>query len=114
MTPELWQRLKPLFHAALAEGTQNRAAFIESACGDDRELKMHLEHLLEAEQLDTGSIDAPLAHLNDLFENSGGPFQPGDLGAQGIIRLTMALLPGTKLDGYEVLGLLGAGGMGEV
>ncbi len=32
----------------------------------------------------------------------------------GIIRLTMPLTAGTKLDGYEVLGLLGAGGMGEV
>jgi serine/threonine protein kinase len=36
------------------------------------------------------------------------------LTVRGIIRLTMSLLPGTKLDGYEVLGLLGAGGMGEV
>src|SRR5271167_4108498 len=26
----------------------------------------------------------------------------------------MALIPGTKIDGYEVLGPLGAGGMGEV
>ena len=33
---------------------------------------------------------------------------------KGIIRLTMQLAAGTKLDSYEVLGLLGAGGMGEV
>jgi serine/threonine protein kinase len=33
---------------------------------------------------------------------------------RNIIRLTMPLAAGTKLDGYEVLGLLGAGGMGEV
>jgi serine/threonine protein kinase len=31
-----------------------------------------------------------------------------------IIRPTMPLTPGTKLDGYEVLAFLGAGGMGEV
>jgi serine/threonine protein kinase len=31
-----------------------------------------------------------------------------------IIRLAMRLAAGTKLDGYEVLGLLGAGGRGEV
>ena len=33
---------------------------------------------------------------------------------QAIIPLTMSLIAGTKLDGYEVLGLLGSGGMGEV
>jgi serine/threonine protein kinase len=37
-----------------------------------------------------------------------------DNGSQGIIRVTMPLVTGAKLDGYEVLGLLGAGGMGEV
>jgi serine/threonine protein kinase len=37
-----------------------------------------------------------------------------DHSVQGIIRLTMPLTVGAKLDGYEVLGLLGAGGMGEV
>src|SRR5271169_159341 len=31
-----------------------------------------------------------------------------------IIRLTMPLAPGTKLDGYEIHGPVGAGGMGEV
>ena len=35
-------------------------------------------------------------------------------GVRVIIRLAMALAVGTKLDVYEVLGLLGAGGMGEV
>src|SRR3984957_9558338 len=37
-----------------------------------------------------------------------------NLVVQAIIPLTMSLTAGTKLDGYEVLGLLGAGGMGEV
>jgi serine/threonine protein kinase len=50
MTPELWQRLKPLFHAALKEDIQTRATFVDSACDDDLELKMHLKLLLDAEQ----------------------------------------------------------------
>jgi hypothetical protein len=33
---------------------------------------------------------------------------------RGIIQVTMALSAGTKLGGYEVLDLIGAGGMGEV
>jgi hypothetical protein len=37
-----------------------------------------------------------------------------ELGVKDIIRLTMPLAAGTKLDGHEILDLLGAGGMGEV
>ena len=62
MTSELWQRLKALFYAALKEGTQDRAALIDAACNGDLELKKHLDHLVEAEQQDTGTLDAP-AHL---------------------------------------------------
>ena len=46
--------------------------------------------------------------------SANGKLTTGKRVRQGIIRLTMALTAGAKLDGYEVLGLLGAGGMGEV
>ncbi len=36
MTPELWQRLKPLFHAALDREIHDRAEFINEACGSVR------------------------------------------------------------------------------
>src|SRR5258708_7153723 len=98
MTPELWQRLKPLFHAALEEGTQDRAAFIYAACGDDLELKQHLEQLIRAEQQVTRSLDAPLAHLGDLFDAAGTRFQPGEL----------------VLERFRIVRAIGRGGMGEV
>ena len=98
MTPELWQRLKPLFHAALEEGTQNRAAFVDAACGNDFELKKHLEQLLQAEQQGTGSVDAPLAHLNGFLNNTGARFQPGEL----------------VLGRFRIIRPIGKGGMGEV
>lgn len=98
MTPELWQRLKPLFHAALEKDTQNRAAFVDAACGKDLDLKMRLEELLDAEQQDTGSLDAPLAHLNGFLNDNGARFQPGNL----------------VLGRFRIIRPIGKGGMGEV
>jgi serine/threonine protein kinase/Tfp pilus assembly protein PilF len=98
MTPELWQRLKPLFHAALEEDTQNRAAFINSACGSDLELKMHLEQLIQAEQRKTGLLDAPLADLNGFLDERGSRFKPGEL----------------VLGRFRIIRAIGKGGMGEV
>src|SRR5271170_4111196 len=98
MTPELWQRLKPLFHAALEEGTQDRAAFIESACAGDLELKTQLKQLLDANQQVTGSLDVPLAHLNGFLDDKGPRFQPGEL----------------VLGRFRIVRPIGRGGMGEV
>ena len=98
MTPELWQRLKPLFHAALKEGTGDRTAFIDAACGEDKELKIHLEQLIEAEQQSTGSLDAPLVNFSGLFDGADARFQSGEL----------------VLGRFRIVRPVGKGGMGEV
>jgi serine/threonine protein kinase len=98
MTPELWARLKPLFHAALEEGSQNRAAFVDAACKGDEEMKQHLLQLLEAEQQKTRSLDAPLVHLNGALKTVGGRFQSGEL----------------VLGRFRIICPIGKGGMGEV
>lgn len=57
MTPELWDRLKPLFHKALERSNEERGAFFGEACGDDAELKENLARLVQAAQERTRTMD---------------------------------------------------------
>ena len=64
MTPELYQRLKPLYDAALDTPRPARAQFIDQACGDDQELKCELEALLAQNDDPANTIDVPIVDFS--------------------------------------------------
>lgn len=98
MTPELWQRLKPLYHAALEIPSEARAQFVRKACSHDEELQQNLIALLKASKEETLERDRPVADLQQMFAQQRRSFQPGDL----------------ILNQFRIVRYLGRGGMGEV
>src|SRR5882724_2888845 len=46
MTPERYQRIKRLFHAAMEAAPEARAHFLDSSCGADANLRQEVQGLL--------------------------------------------------------------------
>ncbi len=98
MTPERYQRVKELFHSALARTPEERPAFLAQACGNDMALLAKVEALVAADEQPGSFMDAPAYAVaaEMLTENSTGA------------------LVGQSFGHYQVLALLGSGGMGDV
>jgi serine/threonine protein kinase len=93
------QSVEKLFGDALVMEPEARTAFLDAACHDDPELKHLVEQLLMEDERAGSFLKKPLV---DFSTETGSPAH------------TMPLNPGTRLGPYEILALIGAGGMGEV
>ncbi len=92
MTEDRWQRVKALFEAAVERPPAERTAFLAAAAGEDDALRGEVESLLAADTRDDPAIDRlPIA--------------------AGVLQLSS---PPQRVGPYEVVGLIGAGSMGEV
>jgi predicted ATPase/serine/threonine protein kinase len=96
MSSGRWERTKEILEQALRLAPQERQAYLSLACGADADLRSEVESLIAS------------------YEEAGSEF----LGAAApeVLQLAppRALASGTKLGSYELIELLGAGGMGEV
>jgi len=46
MTPERWKQVNDLFNCAMERNSDERAEFIDQACGDDSELRNEVDSLI--------------------------------------------------------------------
>lgn len=90
MTPERWDRIKQVFDAVFERPEEERAAFLDSACAGDVDLRAEVEQLLEAGGED--SLQSPTS---------------------GILNAAR-LAPGDSVAHYRIECRLGEGGMGVV
>ena len=59
MEPDRWQKIERLYHSALAEENDRRAAFLEQACAGDEPLRRQVELLLTQDERGDGFLEEP-------------------------------------------------------
>src|SRR4030095_10282082 len=126
MTPERWQQIEKLFHAALELKPPERAVFLAESCGNDESLRREVESLLGQKEKPEGFMTIPvvdqairlLAHSHD---STGAEVEvdqlktrpPSEPQETGSLQLAQRHRPG-EFGHYRIVRLLGKGGMGEV
>jgi serine/threonine protein kinase len=98
MTPDRYQRVVEIFQAASDCSPVARPAFLASACAGDDDLRREVEAMLAADAQGGGLLDKPA----------------DDLAAAAVAAHETRSLMGHRISHYEVVSLLGLGGMGEV
>lgn len=97
MTPERWQQIERLYHAAVECPPEDRAAFLLRECAGDADLRREVETLLEQPATAEGLLHQPAGEVARVVAHAG------------------VLLGGMRQVGtYELVALVGTGGVGEV
>ena len=96
MTPERWQQIEEIYHAALARDERGRAAYVREACAGNDALRQEVESLLAHEGTAEGFLGTPALEV-----------------AAAAITAPSAMI-GRRIGSYQILSVLGVGGMGEV
>ena len=97
MTPEEWQRIRPVLESALELEPAARSRFLDGACQDPT-VRREVESLLAShEEAGTGLLESPPVPEIVLEE-----------------ELRLRLPPGKRVGSYEIVGAIAQGGMGTV
>jgi hypothetical protein len=96
--PERWQKIDKILEAALEQKVADRSAFLEEVCAGDEALREEVEGLLAADEQAEDLMEEPALEME----------------AKGMAKHRVNSLVGQQIGSYQLLSLLGVGGMGEV
>jgi serine/threonine protein kinase len=130
MTPELWRRIERLCEVALSLDSAARIAFLNQECGGDVCLRREIESLLAADAHAGDFLESPVAgavraQCVDTISNEQGALLPvltkhqrdltdGRTDPSTKTAEDEAVGPRLRLGPYELVSLIGKGGMGVV
>ncbi|HXC72788.1 MAG TPA: protein kinase [Pyrinomonadaceae bacterium] len=96
--PQNWQRVKEIFQGALERKGAAREAFLDEQCADQTALRTEVESLLRSYEVAGSFMESPaVAQAADSLAATAPKFNPGQ-----------------RVKHYQVVHLIGEGGMGEV
>ena len=96
--PQRWQQIKQIFEGALELHGDEREAYLVSACEGQTEVRAEVESLLRSYEVAGSFMETPaVAHAADT-----------------LAELDQKLTPGQRIKHYQIVNLIGEGGMGEV
>src|ERR1041384_5004329 len=93
--PQRWQRVKEIFEGALEKHGAEREAFLDRVCNGETEVREEVESLLRSYEVAGSFMESPAV-------------------AQAADSLEQKLTAGQRVKHYQIVNLIGEGGMGEV
>ena len=110
MSPDQLEQIKEVFYDALEQSAERRTEFLVEACAGDLAVRAEVERLLREHDQADGFLEAPLRVIAS---------DPPLSGPQGGRRTeetpaSSEFLIGKTVSHYQVLGVVGSGGMGVV
>src|SRR5262245_10051802 len=98
MKTKRWRRIEGLYHAALECASGERTAFLDKACDGDWSLQQEVESLLAYDERAQDFIATP----------------PLMIASELVASKQPSTLVGRNVGHYQILSVIGRGGMGDV
>jgi len=96
--PQRWQRVKEVFEGALELHGAERETFLDRECGDQADVRKEVESLLRSYEVAGSFMESPAVAQ----------------AADSLAGAEQKLAAGQRVKHYQIVNLIGEGGMGEV
>jgi Tol biopolymer transport system component len=96
--PDRWRQIEELYHISMERDSDERSAFLAEACAGDLALRREVESLLAYQKQAELMLETPAL----------------EMAARRLAKDHIGMLEGQQIGSYEILSLIGRGGMGEV